>query len=468
MFRGGPVAHAESLPPRTPGPSHLCPLSTDGTMKGYTVRHTFISKAVRRELDALASRLNKARPVTIGYPGAVDFDYTPLSSFFAHHLLNNIGDPTTDGTGANHTKAMEREVVSVVADLLRAPRDNRWGYVTTGASEGNLYALYLARRRFPDAIVYHSTAAHYSVPKAVDLLAMASVPVRTNEFGEMDYHDLRHAMRLRRDRPAVVVASVGTTMSEAVDDVGHITAVLDELGVERRFIHADAALAGLPLALLGQATAHPRFDFADGADSMIISGHKFIGSPLPCGVVVVKGLPRTDAGVSVPYIGCADTTIAGSRSGHASLLLWYALRRYGVDGLRRRAEQCRRLAAYTLSRLDELAWDAYRHEHAFTVMLRTPPPPVTAGWVLASHDGWSHIVCMPGITRSQIDAFIHDLRAATRTEHRAARLPSRWGRPSARQPSPPSMPAMNLSPRRPGESTLVRSAEISHLLKGEV
>jgi histidine decarboxylase len=399
------------------------------------------------ELQALAERLNKAKPTSIGFPGAVDFDYSPLATFFTHHMLNNIGDPAVDGRGANHTKSMEREVVALVADLLRAPADDRWGYVTTGASEGNLYALYLARQRHPSGIVYHSRAAHYSVGKALKLLAMPSTVVHADDHGEMDYNDLRAHIESQRDRPAIVVANIGTTMTEAVDDIRRITTILDELGIDQRFVHADAALTGLPLALL-EDCPRPGFDFADGADSVIISGHKFIGSPMPCGVVVVKAHHRPDTGPEVAYIGTTDTTITGSRSGHAPLLLWYALRHYGIEGLRTRADHSRKLAAYTHARLADIGWDAFRHEHAFTVVLKTPPPSVTARWVLASSEGWSHIVCMPGITREQIDAFIRDLKVATVTENGAARTPLRWRRVVASRPTqldlvrPPSRPLL--------------------------
>jgi histidine decarboxylase len=428
-------------------------------------RHTPTDANTRRELEALAIRLNRARPITIGYPGAVDFDYSPLSPFFAHHLLNNVGDPTVDGAGANHTKAMEREVVATVADLLRAPRDDRWGYVTSGATEGNLCALYIARRTRPDAVVYHSDAAHYSVPKSVDLLAMPAEVVQTNRRGEMDYADLRAKVQAHGGRPAVVVANAGTTMTEAIDDVWRIGGVLDDLEVSQRFIHVDAALAGLPLALLGPFVDRPGFDFADGADSMIVSGHKFVGSPLPCGVVVVRSRHDISARTLVPYIGATDTTISGSRSGHTSLLLWYALRQYGIDGLRQRADRCRRLAEYTHAKLTELGWEAYRNPYAFTVVLRTPPPPVMARWVLASADGWSHIVCMPGVSPRQIDAFVSDLRGAVSGE--TVRRPSRWQRAFARQPRQRGLAVVNgpadarpprdVSPvRPPSRPTVVR------------
>jgi histidine decarboxylase len=93
-------------------------------------------------------------------------------------------------------------------------------------------------------------------------------------------------------------------------------------------------------------------------------------------------------------------------------MLWYALRTLRVDGLRQRAEKCRQLADYAVNRLRQVSWEAYRHEHAFTVVLRTPPDQVTKKWVLAASNGWSHIVCMPGITRDQIDGFVADLEVA--------------------------------------------------------
>src|SRR5262245_42214009 len=99
-----------------------------------------VDPTILAEIADLTGRLEAARPFNIGFPGAVDFDYAPLARLLTGHLLNNIGDPCADGLAVNHTKAMEREVVSFVADLLQAPSDDRWGYVTTGGSEGNLYA----------------------------------------------------------------------------------------------------------------------------------------------------------------------------------------------------------------------------------------------------------------------------------------------------------------------------------------
>lgn len=385
-------------------------------MRGNTrTETTLVDAETQKELDALMARLTAAGTTNIGFPAATDFDFTPLAGFFARFLLNNLGDPAVNGDYPHHTKEQEREAVDAIADLLRAPADDRWGYVTTGSTEGTEFGLWQARIRFPDGIVYHSRAAHHTVTGVLERLSMRSIVVCADPTGEIDYEDLAGQIQRHRDRPAIVVASVGTGMSEAVDDVRRITAILDELAVDRRWIHADAALSGIPLALL-EPDQRPGFDFADGATSMIVSGHKFPGSPIPYGVVVLRDSFRALPGRPTTYTGSPDTTVANSRCGLAALGLWYTLRRYGVAGLRERAEHCRELAAYTHGRLIQIGWPGYRHPHAFTVVLDSPPPVVAQKWALASSEGRSHIICMPGVTREQIDALVADLRAVTAEE----------------------------------------------------
>jgi histidine decarboxylase len=350
-----------------------------------------------------------ARRFDIGFPGATDLTFPALGEILTGQLLNNVGDPWDAGHGRNHTKTVEQQVVATVADLLRAP-PHRWGYVTTGATEGTLHALDEAWQRFPDLVVYTSTSAHYSVIKGARLLKLPVVMVRADTTGRMDVADLRGEMARRRDRAAMIVATAGTTMTEATDDVAAITDACDELAVTRRRIHVDAALSGIPLALLPEGT-RPAFDFTAGATSMVISGHKFLSTLMPCGVLVYAEPPVAITG-RVAYTGSADTTITGSRSGHTPLLLWWALCTLGPQGLRRRAQASRKLAAYTHRKLQKMGWPTGLNPHAFTVTLDQPPERVLAKWVLASDGQTAHVVCMPGVTREQIDHFLSDLAAA--------------------------------------------------------
>jgi histidine decarboxylase len=373
------------------------------------VAHPTFPVAAQQRLAAFEHDLKQQYPYFIGFPAATDFDYRDVYPFF-DYLLNNIGDPYETPYHANHSKEMERDVIDFWAELFRAPADNYWGYVTSGGSEGTLYALYLARARYPDAVVYYSQAAHYSVPKNADILGMQSVAVPVTERGEMDYDGLNAALAARTDKQAIVVATIGTTMTEAKDSVARIREVAAAAGVSELFIHSDAALAGAYLPLVSSAYA---FDFEDGADSVSISGHKFIGCPMPCGIVIVRKDDKERIARSGKYTGTHDVTIGGSRNGHAPLLLWYAQQQWGEDGLRQRALKSQRLAAYLQGALQDTSWQAWRNDDAITVILKSPPKGILYKWQLATYDGWSHVVCMPGVTQDRIDAFLADLKTTT-------------------------------------------------------
>jgi histidine decarboxylase len=346
----------------------------------------------------------------IGFPKATDIDFDWVAPL-APGTLNNIGDPTVPGLEHRNVKDLEREVVQILADLFEAPTDDRWGCVTTGGTEGNLYGLYVARTLLPDGIVYHATSAHYSVPKAIHVLNLPAEPVPATDGGELDYAALGAAVRAHPGRPVIVVATVGTTMTEAVDDVTAINRELDAAGVppELRYLHVDAALAGVPLALDG----HPSCDLGR-VDSLTISGHKFLATPEPCGVVLTRDSYREKLAKAVAYIGGVDATIAGSRSGHTVLQLWWALRSLTLDDHRRRTEQARAVARYTVHRLTAIGWPAWRHGHAFTVVIKSPPPAVIERRSLATADGRSHIICVPGVTPADIREFVAELRGCRR------------------------------------------------------
>src|SRR5688500_10466242 len=76
----------------------------------------------------------------IGYPCATDLTYPELGELLTSTRLINIGDPWETGTVRHHTKVIEQQVVEIIGSLLGAP-PQRWGYVTSGATEGTEYAL---------------------------------------------------------------------------------------------------------------------------------------------------------------------------------------------------------------------------------------------------------------------------------------------------------------------------------------
>ena len=365
----------------------------------------FIPQEDFARLERLEEKIVEARNRFIGYPVSKDFDYSEIARFL-QFPINNLGDPFEDGTYKVQTHAAEREVIEFFAQLFRANMNDYWGYVTNGGSESNLYGLYLARELYPKAMVYYSESTHYSVRKNIHLLNIPSIIIRSQDNGEIDYQDFEDTLRLNRHKPAIVLTTFGTTMKEAKDDVSKIKAILKKLAIQDHYIHCDAALAGTYGAFM-----EPRipFDFQDGADSISISGHKFIGSPIPSGVIVTKRSYRDRIATGISYIGSLDTTITGSRNGHSPLILWYAIKRMGVDGLKKRYEHGLRVAQYAVKRLNEIGIPAWSNIGAITVVMPRMSDAIKEKWQLATEGDTAHIICMPNVGTEQIEEFISDV-----------------------------------------------------------
>ncbi|CAB3774004.1 histidine decarboxylase [Paraburkholderia humisilvae] len=368
-----------------------------------------------RRLDALYAALEQATERFLGYPVSKDFEMAPLERFL-RFPMNNLGDPFVESTFAVGTRGFECEVVDFVADLLRARAGETWGYVTNGGTEGNLYGLYLARELLPNGVVYFSEDMHYSVVKNIHFLGLRSIMIRSQPNGEIDYEDLAETLRINRDKPAILFANVGTTMTEARDDIVKIRDILDQFAIRDRYIHSDAALCGGFAPFL---EPRPAFDFADGADSVSISGHKFFGSPMPCGIVIARKRHVERIARSIGYIGSLDTTITGSRNGFTPLVLWYRIKELGVEGLRRRAASALELATYAEERMKAAGIAAWRNPQALTVVFPKVSDAIKARWQLATQEQQSHLIVMPNVTRAQIDALVDDM-VAERREHCSA------------------------------------------------
>lgn len=117
----------------------------------------------------------------------------------------------------------------------------------------------------------------------------------------------------------------------------------------------DGALAGIMNPFVPGA---PQVSFATHPiGSMSVSGHKFLGNPLPCGVTItrlehVKVLSNT-----VEVINSRDATISGSRAGLASVFMWNGLMKKGMEGIRRDVAACLRRAEYLRGSCGEASGD---------------------------------------------------------------------------------------------------------------
>ena len=367
---------------------------------------------IRQRLDALRRGLEASARTQVGYPCNQAFDYSELLPFL-HHSLNNVGDPFHDSNYWSNTHAFEREVVEIFARLMRLAPEQCWGYVTHGGTEGNMYGLYLARELYPDGLFYFSEDTHYSVLKTMHVLHARNIMIKSRDDGEMDYDDLRETLRIHRDVPAIVLANIGTTMKGAVDDLHVIRGIFEDLAIQDYYVHADAALSGMILPFVEEPQPH-RFD--DGCHSIAVSGHKLIGAPLPCGIVLARREYVARIARAVEYVGVLDTTLAGSRNAFTPLLLWYAFRRVGLDGFRRLVAAMIEVAEYAVSRFNREGIAAWRHKNSVTVVFPRPPASVTRKWQIALYKDVAHVIAMPHVTRDTVDALVADCARARAAE----------------------------------------------------
>ena len=233
--------------------------------------------------------------------------------------------------------------------------------------------------------------------------------IRSLPDGEMDYDDLRESIRIHRDVPPIIFANIGTTMRGAIDNLDRIRDIFEELAIANHYIHADAALSGMILPFVNNP---PPWNFADGVDSLSISGHKLIGAPLPCGIAMARKSHVDRIARSVEYVGVNDTTIMGSRSAFSPLILWYALKKLHEEGLANIVRRSLELADYAIAALAGIGVDAWRNDNSITVVFPRPPKSLMENWVIAPDGDIAHIITLPHVSREVIDAFVSDFAKA--------------------------------------------------------
>jgi histidine decarboxylase len=342
-------------------------------------------------------------PSSLGFPLATDIDFGPILPVLGMPAIQ-LGDPRRAGAETRNVDELERQIVERMLGIFKAP-PGWWGYVGSGSTAAIRHAITMAVRQFGEVpVLYSSSAAHTCVAKIAAELRLPHTVVRACRDGSIDPAGLRALAD--PDRAAVLVATAGTTTTEAVDDLTACRAALRSAGVTRLWVHTDAALAGVPLALSPAPPPAVRLDVTGRPDSLSLSGHKFLGTLAPCSVLLVR--PGTTASQMLPYTNDADVTAEGCRSGHSVIRLWWVLHTLSDRALASRAEACRDLAAMATERLRRAGIRAWRHPHAMTVVLPRPPERVRARWRLP-HGDPSRILVMPGRDPSAIIACLDEL-----------------------------------------------------------
>jgi histidine decarboxylase len=87
----------------------------------------------------------------------------------------------------------------------------------------------------------------------------------------------------------------------------------------------------------------------------------------------------------------------------------------GKEGLKNRALKSIELANYAAKEMEKMGIKAWQNPNSITVIFAKPKDEICIKWQLASEGEWSHIICMPGISKEKIDEFLIDLKEAFKT-----------------------------------------------------
>ena len=254
-------------------------------------------------------------------------------------------DQSTVGT------LMERRLISWTAARIGYAHGD--GVFTSGGTQSNLHALFLAREaavathdsRRSETLarmtVHATSSSHFSVAKAALLLGLADdavVIVGDDGEGRMDPQSLERSLRESRKSgrlPMAVVATAGTTDRGVIDPVDAIADRCEAAGV---WLHVDAAYGcGL---LVSQSRRH-LLSGIERARSVTVDFHKSFFQPVSSSALIVRE-PRDFAAGAwyADYLNPlenaepnqVDKSLQTTRRFDA-LKLWVTLRALGADRL---------------------------------------------------------------------------------------------------------------------------------------
>jgi aromatic-L-amino-acid/L-tryptophan decarboxylase len=254
---------------------------------------------------------------------------------------------------------LETVVMRWLGKLIGVP-DDYTGIIYDTASVAGFTALVAARealdlgirehgaigRNLPALRIYATDQTHSHIEKAAIALGVGLenvVKVPCDEELRMRVDALHRAIdedRERGMRPMAIVATVGTTSTNAIDPVPAIAEVARRHSV---WLHVDAAYAGVAAML-------PEFRWilngVESADSLAVNPHKWLFVPMDCSALYVRdeSLLRRAFSIVPEFIlatsehGARNYMEYGLQLGRRfrALKLWFVLRHLGAEGIRER------------------------------------------------------------------------------------------------------------------------------------
>jgi histidine decarboxylase len=369
-----------------------------------------LPRAVQDALFETELRIRQAVTSHLGHP--YNLQPAPRApSTLSALLIGCRCDSSPDPDAWSEVADLERQAIDWLARVWGGSDPGRYrGFVAASGTEGNLRAIHLAREVLPDAILLHGADAHRSIPGAGRMLRVETRAVASLPSGEIDLAALSEALGALNGRPVILVLTCGTSMTGAHDDIAGAITALDEARIapDRRFVHVDGSLNAMVLPFLPAAPLRIRPDFDMGIDSIVTSGHKMIGTPMPCAALICRTRHCDRIAQALGTVRPEDPMALGSRNGHAVVALWMRLMTHGVAGFSRDALRCTLRAADLAGSLRSIGTKVLLNPWSMTVVFPRPSDAIVRAYQLPCDNGLAHAIVMPSVTDALIERFTTD------------------------------------------------------------
>ena len=326
-------------------------------------------------------------------------------------LETNLGDPEL----FPGTREIESRYTKFVSDLLYAPK-NSAGLNVSGGTEGNITAIWLAKKLTGKKEVIIPESAHFSFKKIESLMDIKTIPVPLNK----EYHVDANAVKKKiNEKTAAVVGIAGSTELGTIDPIPELSEICHDRNI---FLHIDAAFGGFVIPFLKKLDYNvPDFDFKlECVSTISIDSHKMGYSAIPLGTLVMRDKKwLEEISVESPYISSnKQAGILGTRSGGPIAAAYAVSKILGIDGYKKLVKECMETTQYTEERIREIGLSlavkpsmnviGVKLKHLTEIVDKL----LENRWRVNKIDRISciRIVLMPHVTKEIIDEFIPDLK----------------------------------------------------------
>lgn len=227
------------------------------------------------------------------------------------------------------------------------------GVLQSGGSMANVTGLIAARHARGAGVAYLSDQAHASIGRGLRSVGFDPDQVRVLpsdpdfRLAPVDVEAAIAADRGAGRRPAILIATAGTTNTGAVDD---LVALAEVCRRHDLWLHVDGAYGGA--AALSPTARMPGLELAD---SFVADPHKWLFQPYDVSCLFVRGAdtlerafamhPEYLADLAGAHVDLHNRSLELTRRSRA-LKLWLTLRAYGVPTLQAAIERGIALAEY--------------------------------------------------------------------------------------------------------------------------